>query len=181
MEELKAHAESARTFPGVASAELFRRAIQASYWRRSSSNRWMMAVLFDIPFAISLPSEAGRRLRTQFADTSKRARDPDDARTVFKTLHPDPRRVERGADRHRPMVRQQPGYVPREIRLEPVAQLRRPRRPIGDEGHIPALQDKLRQDQYMQVLARDRQTGRHGGVRVHDRSHVGPGGQDPEM
>src|SRR2546426_9491976 len=139
----------------------------------------MMAVLFDIPFAISLPSEAARRLRTQFADTSKRARDPDDARTVFKTLHPDPRRVERGADRHRPMVREQPSYVPREIRLEPVAQLRRPRRPIGDEGHIPALQDKLRQDQYMQVLARDRQTRPPGGVRGHDRPPRGPAGPAP--
>src|SRR3989441_11695847 len=118
----------------------------------------MMAVLFDIPFAISLPPEAGRRLRTQFADTSKRARDPDDARTVFKTLHPDPRRVERGADRHRPMVRQQPSYVPREIRLEPVAQLRRPRRPLGGEGHNPPLQEKARQDQYMPVFARRRPT-----------------------
>src|SRR3989449_2696589 len=181
MEELKAHAESARTFPGVASAELFRRAIQASYWRRSSSNRWMMAVLFDIPFAISLPSEAGRRLRTQFADASKRARDPDDARTVFETLHPDPRRVERGADRHRPMVRQQPSHVPCEIRLEPIPQLPGPTRPIGDQGHIPTLQDKLRQDQYMQVLARDRQTGRHRGGRVHDRPHVGPAGPGPGM
>src|SRR2546422_3304427 len=181
MEELKAHAESARTFPGVASAELFRRAIQASYWRRSSSNRWMMAVLFDIPFAISLPWKAGRRLRTQFADTSKRARDPDDARTVFETLHPDPRRVERGADRHRPMVREQPSHVPREIRLEPVAPLRRPRRPIGDEGHIPPLQDKLRQDQYMPVFARDRQTGPHGGGRLHDRPYAGSAGPEPHI
>src|SRR5467141_5055407 len=102
----------------------------------------MMAVLFDIPFAISLPSEAGRRLRTQFADASKRARDPDDARTVFETLHPDPRRVERGADRHRPMVRQQPSHVPWEIRLEPITPLRGPRRPVADQGPIPTLQDK---------------------------------------
>src|SRR2546422_7545001 len=106
MEELKAHAESARTFPGVASAELFRRAIQASYWRRSSSRRWMMAVLLDMPFGISLPSEARRRLRTQFVHAPERARDADDARAVLETLHPDPRRVERRADRHRPVVRQ---------------------------------------------------------------------------
>jgi len=43
------------------------------------------------------------------------------------------------------------------------------------------LQDKLRQDQYMQVLACDRQTGRHGGVRVHYRPDVRPARQDPQM
>src|SRR5213083_2756815 len=123
----------------------------------------MMAVLLDMPFDISLPSEARCRLRTEFVHAPERARDPDDARAVLETLHADP------------------SHVPCQMRLEPVPQLRRPRRPIGDEGHIPALEDKLRQDQYMQVLARDRQTGRHGGVRMHYRPDVRPACQDPQM
>src|SRR2546426_9276925 len=113
----------------------------------------MMAVLLDMPFDISLPSEARCRLRTEFVHAPERARDPDDARAVLETLHADPRRVERGADRHGPMVRQQPRLVPRQVRLEPGAPLPRPRRPLGHPGHNPPLQDKLRQDPYMQSLA----------------------------
>src|SRR5216117_1808365 len=79
----------------------------------------MMAVLLDMPFGISLPSEARCRLRTEFVHAPERARDPDDARAVLETLHADPRRVERGADRHRPVVRQQPSHVPCQMRLEP--------------------------------------------------------------
>jgi len=69
----------------------------------------------------------------------------------------------------------------RQVRLEAVAQLRRPRCPIRDERHRPALQDKLRQDKYMKILPRDRETGRHGGVCVHHGPDVGPTRQDPQM
>src|SRR5437016_1839964 len=141
----------------------------------------MMAVLLDMPLGILLPAETQQRLRTQFVHSPQHARCPDDARAVLETLHSDPRGVERRPDGHGPMVRQQPCLVPRQVRLEPVPQLRRPWRPIGDQGYVPALNDKLRQDQYMQVLPRDRQTGRHGGVGVHDGADVGPAVQDSEV
>src|SRR2546426_3828328 len=141
----------------------------------------MMAVLLDMPLGILLPAETQQRLRTQFVHSPQHARCPDDARAVREPLHPDPRGAERRPDGHGPMVRQQPCLVPRQVRLEPVPQLRRPWRPIGDQGYIPALNDKLRQDQYMQVLPRDRQTGRHGGVGVHDGADVGPAVQDSEV
>src|SRR5256886_10255132 len=99
----------------------------------------MMAVLLDMPFDISLPSEARCRLRTEFVHAPERARDPDDARAVLETLHADPRRVERGADRHGPVVRQQPRLMPRQVRLQPVALLPPPPRPLGHPGDIPAL------------------------------------------
>src|SRR3989440_12151897 len=97
----------------------------------------MMAVLLDMPFDISLPSEARCRLRTEFVHPPERARDPDDARAVLETLHADPRRVERGADRHGPVVRQQPRLVRRPVRLAPAPSLPRPRPPAGHPGPLP--------------------------------------------
>src|SRR3989441_802699 len=41
-----------RTWSGVAPAAALRRASQASYWRRSSSRRWIWAVLFEDPLGI---------------------------------------------------------------------------------------------------------------------------------
>src|SRR2546428_13856315 len=97
----------------------------------------MMAVLLDMPFDISLPSEACHRLRTEFVHAPKRARYPDDTRAVLETLHADPRRVERRPDRHGPVVRQQPRLVPRQVRLQAGGLPPPPRRATRDPGGPP--------------------------------------------
>src|SRR5205823_12314792 len=116
----------AGTGPGVASAALFRRGSQASYWRRSSSRRWITAVLFEDPLGIPLPScggslrlEARHGVAAQLDRPAERPRGEDDARGVLKALHPDPGRVERRPDRHRAVIGKQQGIVPGDDGLDP--------------------------------------------------------------
>src|SRR5207249_1816393 len=150
-------------------------------WRHSSSRRWITAVLFDDPLGIPLPLEArcrpGRKLRHP-AEGVRREEDPG---RVLQALHADPRGVEGGPYRHRPVVREQPRIAPREEGLDPVPQLGGPRRAIRYDRHPAALQDKLGQDKSLKALARDGEPRRGRRVRVHHGAHVGPAPQDPQV
>src|SRR5260370_2183798 len=116
---------------GAESAVALIRASHASYWGRSSSNRWIVAALFDGALAILLPlcfeslhHLGGKRPWLPFPD---RARRGDDARRVLQTLHPHPRLVEGLSHRHRAVIRQQERVMTFsfEVRDDPVAQFRR--------------------------------------------------------
>src|SRR6202165_5757905 len=98
------------------------RASQASYCRRSSSSRWMAAVLFDDPLGIHLPSRLGaKRFESLDRPGVERLRLPDGARgqddagRMLQTLHPDPGLVERATHRHGAMIREQQRVVTIEV------------------------------------------------------------------
>jgi hypothetical protein len=54
---------------------------------------------------------------------------------MLQCLHPDPSLLERPAQRHRPVIREQQRRVAFEVRLDPIAQLGRPRHPERHQGY----------------------------------------------
>src|SRR6266571_2282033 len=112
----------------------------------------MTAVLFEDPLGIPLPwfaalpplgLEARRRSGRQLRYPAERACGEEDAGRVLETLHPEPRRVERRAYGHRPVVREQPRVVLGQVGLDLISQLSTPRGAVRDERHAATLQDKL--------------------------------------
>src|SRR2546430_14289059 len=103
----------------------------------------MIMVLLDGPLA-TLLALLSTPLALGFEPlyVPQRPRRRDDARRVLQTLHPDPRRVQGRPDRHGPLVREQPGVVTTQIRLQPAHQRRRAGGAPGPPRQPPPLQTK---------------------------------------
>src|SRR2546430_16121715 len=107
----------------------------------------MIMVLLDGPLA-TLLALLSTPLALGFEPlyVPQRPRRRDDARRVPQTLHPDPRRVQGRPDRHGPVVREQPGVVTTQIRLETGGQLPRAGPPPRHQRAPPPPQTKPRAD-----------------------------------
>src|SRR5258708_8594895 len=156
------------------------RASHASYWRRSSSSRWIAAALLDGPLGILLPllhqhtdCFGAQRLRLAYLSSGQ-----DDARTVLQTLHPNPGLIERPPHGHGTVIGEQQRIVLVEKWDDLVAQVRRARCPIRNERDRSHHENKLRQQIGRNLLARNGKasSGRRGRQPPRPPSGPGPGG-----